>query len=223
MTTRTDPHAESRSPLTKEQVLQAALRLADEEGITSLSMRKLAERLGVKAMSLYHHVANKDEVLDGIVDAVFSEIALPTYKDDWRTAMRQRAISAREALLRHRWAVGLLDSRLNPGPATLRHHDAVIGRLREAGFSVAAAAHAFSVMDSYIYGFVLQELNLPFGTSEELEEVAETILEQMPADAYPHLTELMVEHALKPGYAYASEFEFGLDLILGGLEKIRDK
>lgn len=223
MVTRTDPDAESRAPLTKKRVLLAALRLADEEGVTSLSMRKLAERLGVKAMSLYHHVASKDEVLDGIVDAVFGEIALPGNEGDWKAAMRRRAISAREALLRHRWAVGLLDSRVNPGPATLKHHDAVIGRLRQAGFSVAAAVHVFSALDSYIYGFVLQELSLPFGTSEELEEVAETILEQMPADAYPHLTELMVEHALKPGYAYASEFEFGLELILDGLERIRDK
>ncbi len=221
--TKTNPRAEPRAPLTREQVIHAAVRLADEEGVASLSMRKLAGRLGVKAMSLYHYVTNKDEVLDGIVDAVFSEIALPSSEEDWRAAMRRRALSARAALLRHRWAVGLLDSRVNTGPATLRHHDAVIGRLREAGFSVASTARAFSITDSYIYGFVLQELSLPFSTSEELEEVAETILQRMPASAYPHITELMVEHALQPGYAYVDEFEFGLELILDGLERVRGK
>ena len=218
-TTRTDP----RAPLTKVQVLRAAVVLADEAGVTSLSMRKLAEKLGVKAMSLYHHVANKDEVLDGMVDIVFGEIELPAGEVDWKTAMRQRAFSAREALLRHAWALGLMDSRANPGPATLSHHDAVIGILRAAGFSVAMAAHAFSVLDSYIYGFVLQELSLPFKTPDELGEVAEAILEQAPTDDYPHLTELTVEHVLKPGYAYGNEFAFGLELILEGLERVRNK
>lgn len=221
MTTKTDLRAGLRGPLSREHVLRAAVPLADEEGVASLSMRKLAAKLGVKAMSLYHHVANKDEVLGGMIDIVFSEIELPTSGADWKASMRQRAFSARQALTRHAWALGLLDSRANPGPATLRHHNAVIGSLREAGFSVAMAAHAFSVLDSYIYGFVLQELNLPFDTSEELGAVAEAIFQQMPADEYPHLTELMVEHALKPGYAHANEFEFGLELILGGLERLR--
>jgi len=210
---------EPRGSLNKERVFRVAVEFADEKGVASLSMRKLAKRLGVEAMSLYHHVANKDEVLDGMVDLVFSEIELPAVTAEWRSAMRQRATSARAALLRHPWAVGLLDSRANPGAATLQHHDAVLGNLRAAGFSVALAAHAFSLLDSYIYGFVLQESNLPFGTSEELEDVADTILQEMPADSYPHLTELMVEHALKPGYAYADEFEFGLELILEGLER----
>lgn len=212
-------HAKPRDPLTKAQVLRAAVVLADEEGVAALSMRKLADKLGIKAMSLYHHVANKDEVLNGMVDAVFREIELPASGANWQAAMRQRAFSARAALLRHRWAIGLLDSRANMGPATLRHHDAVIGSLRAAGFSVALAAHAFSALDSYIYGFVLQELNLPFETLDELGEVAETILEQAPIDDYPHLTELMMGHVLKPGYAYGEEFEFGLELILDGLER----
>ena len=220
MTTSNHSHTDPRAPLTKEQVLRAAVVLA-EAGVTSLSMRELAEKLGVKAMSLYHHVANKDEVLDGMVDAVFSEIGLPVGEIDWKTAMRQRAFSAHEALLRHRWALGLMDSRANPGPATLRHHDAVIGSLRGGGFSVAGAAHAFSVLDSYIYGFVLQELGLPFETPDELGAVAETILEQAPTDDYPHLTELTTQHVLKPGYAYGDEFAFGLELILGGLERVR--
>ena len=218
--TTNDPRAE---PLTKESVFRAAVLLADEAGVASLSMRKLAQKLGVKAMSLYHHVANKDEVLGGMVDIVFGEIELPGSGTGWKTAMHRRAFSAREALLRHGWALGLMDSRPHPGPATLRHHDAVIGSLRRGGFSVTAAAHAFSVLDSYIYGFVLQELSLPLTTAEELGEGAQTLLEQVPATEYPHFTELAVEFALKPGYTFGDEFAFGLELILGGLERIRDK
>ncbi len=186
-------------------------------------MRKLAEKLGVEAMSLYHHVPNKDAILDGMVDAVFAEIEVPTYDVDWRTAMRRRAVSAREVLNRHPWAIGLLDSRTNPGFETLRHHDAVIGSLRAGGFSIAGAAHAFSALDSYIYGFALQEQSMPFESAAgEADEIAEAILEQMPRKQLPHLTEMIVEHALKPGYAYVDEFEIGLDLVLDGLEQRRE-
>jgi hypothetical protein len=173
-------------------------------------------------MSLYNHVANKDAVLDGMGDLVFGEIGLPPRGADWKTAMRRRAISAGEVLARHPWAIGLMESRSTPGPATLRHHDAVIGCLREAGFSIAMAAHAYSVLDSYIYGFALQQASLPFKTSEEVVEVAESIRRQFPADEYPHLAELTVQHVLRPGYDCADEFEFGLDLILDGLERVRD-
>ena len=217
----TKPATDARIPLGRDRVLRAAVAFADESGIDSLSMRKLGEALGVEAMSLYNHVANKDELLDGMVDLVFIEIDLPSSGTDWRTAMRQRAISARQALSRHRWAIGLMESRTSPGPATLRHHDAVIGSLREAGFSIAMAAHAFSVLDSYIYGFALQDASLPFDTAEETAEVAQMILARFPPDEYPHLTELTVEHVLQPGYDYANEFEFGLDLILDGLERAR--
>jgi AcrR family transcriptional regulator len=185
-------------------------------------MRKLGEALGVEAMSLYNHVANKGELLDGMVDLVFSEIDLPPGGADWKTAMRQRAVSARQALSRHPWAIGLMESRSSPGPATLRHHDTVIGSLREAGFSIEMAAHAFSVLDSYIYGFALQEASLPFDTAEETAEMAQTILARFPPDEYPHLTELTLEHVLQPGYNYGNEYGFGLDLILGGLERARD-
>jgi hypothetical protein len=173
-------------------------------------------------MSLYNHVAGKDDLLDGMVDLVFSEIDLPTGGPDWRAAMRQRAISAREALARHPWGIGLMESRTSPGPATLRHHDAVLGILRGAGFSIELAAHAFSALDSYIYGFAVQEASLPFDTAEETAEVAQAILRQLPADQYPHLAELTVEHVLQPGYDYANEFEFGLDLLLDGLERARN-
>ena len=215
MRTHTDP----RLPLTRERVLAAAVALADQGGIESLSMRKLAQELGVEAMSLYHHVANKDDILDGLVDVVFGEIDLPTGEDGWRAAMRQRAISAREALRRHPWATGLMESRPTPGAANLRHHDAVLGVLRGAGFSVQLAAHAYSLLDSYIYGFALQEASLPFHTPEEAAQVAQAIMAEFPASDYPHLTEIAVDHVLQPGYDYGNEYLFGLDLILDGLER----
>src|SRR5688500_8112153 len=179
-TTRTDPSAERRAPLSRERVLRAAVDLADTGGIATLSMRSLAHELGVEAMSLYRYVRNKDDMVDGMVDHVFGEIGLPPRGADWTTAMRQRAISAREVLARHPWAIGLMESRSRPGPATLRHHDAVLGCLREAGFSIAMAAHAYSLLDSYTYGFALQQASLPFKTSEEVVEVAESILRQFP-------------------------------------------
>ncbi len=216
------PGTEARTPLTRDRVLRAAVTFADEGGIGSLSMRKLGEVLGVEAMSLYNHVANKDELLDGMIDLVFGEIELPPAGAPWKTAMRERAVSARQALARHRWAIGLMESRTSPGPATLRHHDAVLGNLREAGFSVEMAAHAFSLLDSYTYGFALQEASLPFDTEEQTAELAETIMAQFPADRYRHLAELTVTHVLKPGYDYGDEYDFGLGLILDGLERARD-
>jgi AcrR family transcriptional regulator len=219
--TQSDLSAKPRAPLSRERVLRVALVLADRGGIESLTMRRIGQELQVEAMSLYNHVANKDDILDGIVDLVFSEIALPGDRADWKTATRQRAISARDVLLRHPWATSLMQSRTKPGPATLRHHDWVIRSLRGAGFTIDMAAHAFSVMDGYIYGFA-QQINLPYDTSEESAEVADSILGQLPAEEYPHLAEMIREHALKPGYDYAQEFEFGLDLILNGLERLRE-
>jgi AcrR family transcriptional regulator len=221
MPARPDPKATPRAPLTRQRVLEAAVALADRGGIGSLSMRKLAQELGVEAMSLYHHVASKDAILDGIVDVVFAEIELPSGDVGWKEAMRQRAVSAREALRRHPWATALMESRPTPGPANLRHHDAVLGVLRTAGFPVELAAHAYSLLDAYIYGFALQETSLPFSTPEETAEVAQSILAGFPADAYPHLTELAVEHVLQPGYDYGDEYRFGLELILDGLERAR--
>ena len=209
--------APARTPLSRERVIRTAMAVADEKGVAALTMRAIAEPLGVEAMSLYHHVAGREDILDGMVDAVFGEIDLPPRDTDWKIALRHRADSARAVLLRHPWAVGLMDSRSQPGPATLRHHDAVIGTLRAGGFSVPMAAHAVSLIDSYLYGFVLQELSLPFRGAAELDEVAGAILRDMPADTYPHLTELATEHVLKPGYDYAGEFAFGLTLILDAL------
>jgi AcrR family transcriptional regulator len=219
--TQPEVSAKPRAPLSRERVLRAALVLADEGGIEGLTMRRLGERLQVEAMSLYNHIAGKDDILDGIVDLVFSEIELPSDIADWKTAMRGRAISARDVLLRHPWATSLMQSRTTPGPATMRHHNSVIGSLRKAGFSVDMAAHAFSLMDGYIYGFALQQVNLPSHTSAESAELAENILRELPAREYPFLAEMIVEHALKPGYDYGEEFEFGLELILDGLERFR--
>lgn len=209
----------TRSPLTRTHIIHTAIDLADRDGIDSLSMRRLADQLGVKAMSLYHHVSNKETMLNGIVDEVFSRIMLPDNSMGWQEAMRRRAHSARAVLIVHPWAVGLLDSRQVPGPATLSHHDAVIGCLRQAGFSLELTAHAFSALDSYIYGFVLQEAALPFDSAQELGELAGQIFADMPTNAYPAFTELAMHHVSNPDYAYANEFDFGLELILEGLQQ----
>ncbi len=220
MSSKDAADAGKRVPLSRERLLRGAIAVADAGGRASLTMRSLAQELGVKPMSLYHHVANKEEILDGIIDVVFSEIELPSVDADWRSAMRQRALSARSVLGRHPWATPLMDSRTNPGPATLRHHDSVIGALRRAGFSIAMAAHAFSLLDSYVYGFALQESALPFDSPEAIPDVAEAILAQFPTDEYPYLAQFTTEHVLQPGYDYGNEFVFGLDLILDGLERL---
>jgi AcrR family transcriptional regulator len=206
--------------LNRGRVLEAAIAIADSGGIESLTMRKLGVELGVEAMSLYNHVANKVDLLDGMIDSVFGEIELPVPGVEWWPAMRERAISARAAMSRHPWAIGLMQSRSTPGPATLRHHDAVIGTLRQAGFSIALAAHAFAALDSYIYGFAMQEASLPFRTGDETSQLAQAIMARFAAGEYPHLTELTVEHVLQPGYEFGDEFEFGLDLILYSLARV---
>jgi len=203
-------------PLNRTDVVVAAVALADEIGIDRLTMRRLGEALGIEAMSLYNHVANKDDLLDGLIDAVFAEIELPANDTDWRTAIRARSVSVRAVLAQHRWAIGLMDSRATPGAATLRHHDAVIGCLRAAGFSVQLTARAFSVIDSYVYGFVLQERGLPFDDADNAAEIAQEMLARFPVDQFPHLAEFAAEH-VQPGYDYGAEFELGLDLVLDGV------
>ena len=221
MTTDQMRDAAQRTPLSRQRVLHAALALADEGGLETLTMRRLGQALGVEAMAVYRHVTNKDDLIDGMVDLVFGEIELPPTGTDWKTAMRDRATSVREALQRHPWATGLMESRTNPGPANLRHHDAVIGSLRAAGFSMAMAAHAYSLLDSYIYGFALTQMNLPFETPAEVAEVAQGMLQAFPRDEFPNLADFITEHAMKPGYDHGKEFEFGLGLILDGLERER--
>jgi AcrR family transcriptional regulator len=216
-TTRDQP--EKRVPLSRERVLRGALEVADADGVGALTMRSLAAHLEVKPMALYHHVANKSAIIDGIADLVFSEIELPVVTGSWRSEMERRARSARNALRRHPWAIGLLQSRTSPGPGTLRHHDAVIGTLRLAGFSVPLTAHAFALIDSYIYGFALSEASLPINGPETVTQVAETMMRQYDTHDYPHLNEFSTEHILQPGYDFGAEFEFGLGLVLDGLAR----
>ena len=202
-------------------MVAAAVELADEEGIDSLSMRKLAQALGVEAMSLYHHVANKDDLLDGMVDVVFGEVDLPAAGSPWQPEIRRRCTSLRSVLLSHPWAVARLDSRRSPGMATLQHHDAVIGCLRSGGFTVRGAAQAFAVIDAYVLGFVVQQLALPMEPGEDTAELATEILASAPPDSLPHLAEMAVEYVGLPDYAFADEFEPGLDLVLDALDRQR--
>ncbi|MBM7774448.1 AcrR family transcriptional regulator [Actinokineospora baliensis] len=210
--------AEKRIRLTRDQVLAAAVRLADADGIEGLTMRKLGRALGVEAMSLYHHVANKDQLLDGITDLVYAEIGPPA-DTGWRDAMRTRAFAVRAAMARHPWALRLVGSRPAPGLATMHHHDAVLGVLRRAGFSLALAAHAFSLLDAYIYGFATQEQSLPFDSGESPTELAQEILAHFPTDQFPYLAEMTARYVQDTDYTYAQEFDYGLDLILDGLER----
>jgi len=222
-----------RARLSKERVFLAAVELADREGLESCAMRRLADELGVGVMSLYHYVASKDELITGMVDIVFSEIELPSTDVDWRTAMRQRAISTRNVLNRHRWAVGLMESRAMPGPASFRVHNAVLGYLREAGFSIEMTIQAYSVLDAYIYGFALQEKTVPFENAEGAAAVAEEQVREFEAqaeeqqlaglaDEFPYLAEVVAGHVAKVGHDLGKAFEYGLDLILDALEKRRE-
>lgn len=211
----------SDAGLSKRRVVAEAVRLADSEGVDGLSMRRLAGVLGAGAMSLYHYVASKDELLDAMTDVVFEEIALPPEDTDWQSAMRRRAESARQALARHPWAISLMESRTAPGPANLRHHEAVLACLRRAGFSVLMATHANWLLDSYVYGFAMQEASLPFDTADELADMAEAVyLPQLPPDEFPYLNESAAA-LVAAGFDPAEQFIFGLELVLAGLEPLR--
>ncbi|MEI3847700.1 MULTISPECIES: TetR/AcrR family transcriptional regulator [unclassified Microbacterium] len=221
MPARARRQAASAAGLSKHRVVLEAIRLADREGVDGLSMRRLADALEAGAMSLYHYVANKDELLDAMTDVVFEEIELPSEETDWQSAMRRRAISARQALARHPWAIGLMESRTSPGPANLRHHEAVIACLRKAGFSVLMATHANWLLDSYVYGFALQASSLPFDTADELADMAEDVyLPQLPPDEFPYLNESAAALAAA-GFDPTEQFTFGLDLVLAALEPLR--
>lgn len=221
MTAKKAPQPSTDAGLSKQRVVAEAVRLADREGVHGLSMRRLAGVLDAGAMSLYHYVASKDELLDAMTDLVFAEIELPPHEIDWHAAMRRRAISARQVLARHPWAIGLMDSRTSPGPANLCHHEAVTACLRRAGFSPLMAAHANWLLDSYVYGFALQEASLPFSTADELAGMTEEVyLPQLPPDEFPYLNESAAALAAA-GFDPAEQFTFGLDLILAALEPLR--
>ena len=210
-----------RTPLSRERVLSAAVALADARGIEELTMRKLAKELGVEAMSLYNHVAHRGDLLDGMIDLVFGEIDPPAAGGDWKAELRKRAVSTRAALLRHRWAVGEMEGRTNHGPSNLKVHDAILGCLRAAGFSIEMTVHAMSVQDAYIYGFALQQTDMSSQTAEDFAAEAQRQMVDY-ADAladYPNLVEVVGGHVAKAGYDYEREFLFGLDLILDALER----
>ena len=220
--TETRRTSQPRTPLSRERILRAAIALADDRGVAELTMRKLAKELGVEAMSLYNHVANKGDLLDGMIDLVFSEIEPPAAGGDWKAELRKRAVSTRAALLRHPWAVGEMEGRTGHGPSNLRVHDAVLGCLRAAGFSIERTVSAMSVQDAYIYGFALQQTDM---SSETPEDFAAEARRQMTdyADAlvdYPNLVEVVGGHVAKVGYDYEAEFLFGFDLILDALERL---
>jgi len=207
-----------RQRLTADRVLEGAMALADEIGIDRFTIRKLAEALDTRPMTIYHHIPSKEAIIDGIVDRVFAEIDKPPVDLHWKDAIRRRCVSARAVLARHTWAAPLMESRTNPGPATLAHHDAVLGCLRRGSLSLAMTGHAYALVDSFVYGFALQEANLPATGGTDLADIAETIIEPLDPGAYPHLIEFSTDYVLKPGYDFRAEFEFGLDLIIDGLE-----
>lgn len=211
-----------RKPLNVGTIIDAAVDLADEVGVEPLTIRRLATRLGVKPMAIYHHVPSKEVILDGMVDRVFSQISLPPEDIDWRSGMRVRAHSARAVFAQHRWAAAMMDSRRSPGAATLTHHDAVLRCLR-SGLSLSMAAHAYALIDAYLFGFALTEAALPVNDDEELAGLATEIMQGFPQNEYPHLAELTSKHVLQPGYSFGAEFEFGLDLILDGLASAAER
>ncbi len=220
--TEHESNSNPSTALSRDYVLREAMRLADANGIDALTMRRLSRELGVGTMSLYHYVANKDDLIDGMLDLVFAEIEAPTVDSDWWDVMWRRSLSAREVLLKHAWAVALIESRTNPGSANLQHREAVTACLREAGFSVEMTAHATRLLDSYVYGFVLQEASLPFDTAEELADIADDVfMPLLPPEQYPYLNE-SASTLLAAGYDYMAEFEFGLNVILDALERLRN-
>ncbi len=208
-----------RAPLTRDRVLRAAISHADTVGLNGLSMRGLAGILDVAPMALYRHVANREDLIDAMIDVVFGEVVLPSGGADWKSAMRERGLSMRDVLTRHRWAIGLMESRRHPGQANLRHHDAVIGKLRSAGFDVAMVAHAYSLLDSYIYGFAMTQVRIPFETSAEMAAMAEDMFKPFSPNEYPNLAEFVDDHVMTPGYQYVDEYKYGLDRVLDAIER----
>ncbi len=218
------PAAPARTPLSTATVLAAAVALADREGIEALTIRALAESLGTRPMSLYHHVAGKEAIVDGMVELVFGEIALPVPGPDWRAQMRLRCTSAHGVLLRHPWAAPLMQSRTAPGPVQLTHHEAVLSCLRAGGLSLPLTAHAYAVLDAFVYGFAFQQSVLPFeGGGPDIQALANDIMAAFPVDAYPTFAEFTRDHVLAPGYAYEHSFEYGLGLILDGLDRASER
>lgn len=209
--------------LTKDRVIQAAIRLADAGGLEALSMRKLGRELGVEAMAFYHHFANKSQLIDGMIDSVHGDINVPTGEVSWKEFMQSRAQSAFEVLLLHPWAAPIMEAGVTPGPSTLRDGENCIKRFRTAGFSIPMTVHAVTVLNIYIYGAAEQYARLNFSDSQEAAEFSETIKEQFPIEEYPYLGEIITKHMMKAHYNAREEFEFGLNLILDGISRLEPK
>lgn len=221
MALQSKPSDETRMPMSRERVLDAAIRLADAGGIESLSMRKLAQELGVEAMTLYYHVANKDDILNGMVDIVLGEFDLPSRGAEWKPEIRRTAISAHEVLVLHPWAASLVLTAAGISPARLRYMDSILGCFRDAGFSAEMTDHAYHAVESHIMGFTLWEVGMNLGSQEELAALATNFLESLPVEEFPYLAEHVEQH-LKPRRTDdPGEFAFGLELILDGLERSR--
>ena len=210
----------NRTSLTKERIVSVALKLADEGGIAALSMRKLGRELGVEAMALYHHFASKDLLIESMIDRVHGEIEIPLNTEHWSIVARGRAESVLEALSRHTWAPSLMESGVNPGPATMQDRESFLKCFREAGFSIEMTVHAVSALDIFTYGFAQQFASLSFETVEQAAEVGEAVMEQFPFDTYPYMGEMVTQHMMKSGYRAMDEFDFGLDLIIDGLARL---
>lgn len=211
----------AREPLSPARIIDAAVRVADANDLGGVSMRSVGAELGVEAMSLYHHVANKQALLDGLTEWVFAQMGVPPQGEPWREAMIAHARSMRGVLVAHPWALTLMNSQTDPAVGELRQYDAVLGVLRAAGFPTRLAAHTVSVLDAYVYGFALTERNLPVEPGADVTDLAREIAP--PADEYPHLAELVAYMVQADGYVYADEFEYGLDVMLDGIERrLRD-
>jgi AcrR family transcriptional regulator len=221
MPERAEPGPRARAPLNRERVVSAAVALADEGGIETLTMRRLGTVLGVEAMALYNHVRNKEDLLDGMVDYVFSQISLPVPGEDWKAGLRVRSLSAREVLGKHRWAVTLMDSRRSAGAARLRHDEAVVGSLLEGGFSAAMTARAVVLLDSFVFGFALTEASLADVDKSRSAELSNSMLEGLSPESFPYLYAFCSEPVIQEGYDFRLEFEPSLDLVLESLEQLR--
>ena len=217
------PATTKRQRLNRDRIVEGALLLADDVGMDAFTIRRLASALGVGPMTIYHYFPNKEAIIDAMVDAVYAQIALPPTDEEWTDAIRLRCVSAREVLNRHPWAPPYMESRTSPGPATLRHHDAVLDCLRRGGLSLQMTAHAYAILDSFLYGFALEEASLPASGDEETQEVAEEMTAALDAERYPSLFEFATEHVMQPGYSFGASFEFGLDLIIEGLSTASER
>ncbi|MEA2010495.1 MAG: TetR/AcrR family transcriptional regulator [Actinomycetota bacterium] len=212
-----------RPRLNRDRIVDGALLLADDVGMDAFTIRRLASALGVGPMTIYHYFPNKEAIIDAMVDAVYAQIALPPTDEEWTDAIRLRCVSAREVLNRHPWAPPYMVSRTSPGPATLRHHDALLDCLRRSGLSLEMTAHAYAILDSFLHGFTLEEASLPATGDEGIQGIAEKMTAAFDAERYPSLYGFATKHVMQPGYSFGASFEFGLDLIIDGLSTVSER